>query len=87
MLRIALIGRVVFRLLMSLVIRISLIGFVIGFTAFHGGSPLVDENQQCADVIVTEKKIFPFDISAWAILRKRLFSRRGRIRMTTCLSQ
>jgi hypothetical protein len=39
MLRIALICRVVPRLLMSLVVRIALIGFVFGFTAFHGGSP------------------------------------------------
>jgi hypothetical protein len=77
MLRIALICRVVLRLLMGLVVRIALIGFVVGFAAFHGGSPSVVENQQFANVIVTEKEIFQFDVSACAALRKRLFSRRS----------
>ncbi|WP_420213103.1 hypothetical protein ACN8ZM_33130 [Burkholderia aenigmatica] len=58
MLRIALIGRVVPRLLMSLVVWIVLVGLVIGFAAFHGGSPLMVENLQCADVIFTEKENF-----------------------------
>jgi hypothetical protein len=78
MLRIALICRVVLRLLMSLVIRVALICFVIGFPVFHGSSPSVVENHQCADVTITEKEHFYFDAGARAALREWPFSRAKR---------